>query len=377
MRTKSSRLRLALAILVTFTLPLAARHAVAQAKSGSIHGLVTSDIGITVKGGTVSMYPGGLTSATEQAKYAFPVGDDGEYHGSNIGPGSYTVVYRAPNTPKDKVVDQFDNVKIVAGQDTEQDFDMTRPAYIAKLPPEERKQIEETVKKNAATLKENAKIKNLNGDLHEARSDDAAGNFAAAAALMRKDVSIMPDASVLWVELGIAQRGEKDWADAVTSLQKGITLDKASKKPHPDLLGSAGNSLGEALANLGKYAEAQAAYTAAAQDNPPGAAMYYTNDAIMMDRFGQIDATVAAADQAIAVNPDDAIAYYLKGKALINKATVDPKTQKILAPPGCLEAYQKYLELAPNGQFAADAKSIIQEMGQAQSTTYNAGKKKH
>ncbi len=377
MRTKYFRLRLALAALVALTLPLAGPHAAAQTTPGSIHGLINDPTGAPVKGGTVSMYQGGLTSPTEQAKYTFPVGDDGTYKGTGVAPGSYTVVYRAANTPPDKVVDQFDNVKIVSGQDTEQNFDMSRQAYLEKMTPEQRKQIEEMKQKNAAILKENAKIKNLNGDLHTARSDDAAGNYAAAAALMQKDTGIMPDAAVLWVELGIAQRGEKDWADAVTSLQKGIAMDKADKKPHPDLEGSADNSLGESLASLGKYPEAQAAYDAAAQEDPSQAAMYYTNEAIMMDRYNQIDATVAAADKAIAANPNGPIPYYLKGKALINKATVDPKTQKIIAPPGCLEAYQKYLQLAPNGPFANDAKAVIQEMGQTQSSSYAAGKKKH
>lgn len=378
MSIKLSRLRLTLAALLAFSLSLAAPHLFAQAagqRTGSIHGTVTDPTGAPVPG-TVSLYPGGLTSPTQTPRYTFPVDNDGQYHGSGIAPGSYTATFRQPNTPKDKVVDQFDNVKIVAGQDTQQDFDMSRAAYLARMTPEQRKQIEEIKKKNAAITQENARIRNLNGDLHTARADDASGNFAGAVALMQKDVAIMPNASVLWVELGIAQRGAKQWSDAITSLRKGIAIEKASKSPHPDLLGSAENSLGESLANEGKYADAMAAYDAAAQDNPPQAGVYYTNDAIMMDRFGQIDNTVTAADKAIAANPNDAIAYYLKGKALINKATVDPKTQKILAPPGCVEAYQKYLQLAPNGQFANDAKAVIQEMGQTQSTSYATSKKR-
>lgn len=376
MPRKISRLRFALASVVAFLLPVALPNAGAQAATtGSIHGVVTDPTGAPVKDGTVTLYPGGLSSPTEEAKYSLPVDGSGNYHGDNIAPGSYTVIYRTPTTPKDKVVDQFDNVTITAGKDTEQNFDMSRPAYLAKLPPEERKQIEETAKKNAAILKENAQIKNLNGDLKTARADDAAKNYTAAAALMQKDVALKPDAAVLWVELGIAQRGLQQWTDATTSLQKGISLDKASGKPHPDLDGSAENSLGEALASEGKYPEAQAAYAAAAQDNPSSAGVYYTNEAIMMDRFNQVDATVDAADKAIAADPNNAIAYYLKGKALINKATLDPKTQKIIAPPGCLEAYQKYLELAPNGPFANDAKQVVQELGQTQQTSYKA--KKH
>lgn len=375
MSKKLSRLRLALAIFITLTFSLAALHAVAQAKTGSVHGTVTDPSGAPVAG-TVSLFPGGLTSPDQTPKYTFEVNASGQYHGDNIEPGSYTLTFRQPTTEKGKVVDQFDNVQIKAGQDTQQDFDMTREAYLAKLPPEERKKIEEVKQKNASILKENAKIKNLNADLETARTDDAAKNYAAAAALMQKDVAIMPDAAVLWVELGVAQKGQQDYADAINSLQKGIAMDKASKKPHPEMLGSAEDALGESLASTGKYPEAQAAYDAAATDNPAGAALYYTNETIMMSRFNQTDAVVAAADKAIAAKPDGPIPYYLKGQALVSKATLDPKTQKIIAPPGCLEAYQKYLQLAPNGPFANDAKAVIQEMSATQSTSYN-NKKKH
>ncbi len=45
--------------------------------------------------------------------------------------------------------------------------------------------------------------------------------------------------------------------------------------------------------------------------------------------------------------------------ALQAKATVDPKTQKMVLLPGCVEGYQKYLQLDPNGPNAADARNII------------------
>jgi hypothetical protein len=91
--------------------------------------------------------------------------------------------------------------------------------------------------------------------------------------------------------------------------------------------------------------------------------------------LNQPDATAAAADKAIAADPKRPIPYYLKGQALINKAQVDPKTQKIVAPPGCAEAYEKYLELAPDGPFANEAKSVLAEMGSTVKSTYKATKK--
>jgi tetratricopeptide (TPR) repeat protein len=371
-------LRLALAFSIAGVLTLVTLPAGAQtgaAGSGKIHGQVLNPTGAPMTNGTVSLYAGGMSSPTQEAKYTFPVDANGNYKGDDVAAGTYTVTYRQPDTPKDKVVDQIDNVKVVPGQDTLQNLDMSRPDYIAKLTPEQRKALEEAKAKNAAALKENAQIKNLNADLNEARTDRANKNYQEAETLMQKDVAIKPDEPLLWVELGEAQLGLKQYSDAETSLQKCITLEQAAKKPNTDVEGAAGNSLGETLADEGKIPESQAAYDAAAKADPAQAAMFYQNEAIVMSRAGKVDETVAAADKAIAADPSRPIPYYLKGQALINKATVDPKTQKIVAPPGCQEAYEKYLQLQPNGPFANDAKQVLAELNQSAVTNYKAGKK--
>lgn len=370
--------RLILAALIAVALPLAAQTAAGTAAgtaTGKLHGHITDPTGAALPNGTVSLYFGGMASPTAEPKYTLNVDSNGDFKGDNIAPGTYTMVYRKPDTPKDKVVDQIDNIKVVAGQDTEANDDMSRPEYVAKLTPEQKKQIEEIKSKNASILKENAQIKNLNGDLQKARSDDQAKNFTDAATLMQHDVAIKPDEPLLWVELGQAQLGLKQYSDAETSLNKCITLETAAKKPNPEVIGSAGNALGEAYADDNKVPESQAAYDAAAKANPPQAGMYYQNETIVMSRTGQTDAIVAAADKAIAADPTRPIPYYLKGQALIGKATMDPKTQKIVAPPGCQEAYEKYLQLAPNGQFANDAKQVLAEMNAAPAT--GSKSKKH
>jgi hypothetical protein len=374
MEMAMNNLRPQIALAVLFCTPLFLG---AQATTGKIHGHVNDPAGTAESTGTISLYPGGISSPTAEAKYTFQVDSNGDYHGDDIAPGAYSVVFRLPTTPKDQVADQLDNVKIVAGQDTETNDDMSRAEYLNKLSPDQRKALEEAKEKNAGIAKENAQIKNLNGDLAKSRSDRAAKNYADAAALMQKDVSAKPDEPLLWVELGESQLGLKQYGDAETSLQKGIQLEQAAKKPNPEVQAAAGNALGEAYGSENKIPEAQAAYDAAAKANPPGSAMYYTNEAIIMDRAQppQLDAVVAAADKAIAADATKPVPYYLKGKALINKATVDPKTQKIIAPDGCAEAYQKYLDLAPDGPFANDAKSVLAELNQTQSNSYKAKKK--
>ncbi|QNI33367.1 carboxypeptidase regulatory-like domain-containing protein [Alloacidobacterium dinghuense] len=345
--------------------------AFAQEPTGKIHGHIQDPAGVAVADGIVTL----STDGGKTAKYTFNSDASGDYKGDNIAPGTYTLSLRRPDTPADKVLDQFPEVKITAGGDTAQDFDMTRQEYLSKLTPDQRKALEELKTKNATAMKENAVIKNLNADLIKARDDNKNKNFAEAEQLMQRDTQAKPDAAVLWLELGVAQAGQKKNSDAETSLKKAVELDSQSKKPNPEIEAGANNALGEVLANEGKAPDAQAAYDSAAKINPTQAAMYYTNEAIIMDRAGQVDGTVTAADKAIAADPNKPIPYYLKGKALINKATVDQKTGKIVLPPGCADAYQKYLELAPDGQFAPEVKSVLQESGETIKSTYKAGKK--
>jgi tetratricopeptide (TPR) repeat protein len=340
----------------------------AQETTGKVHGHVQDPVGVAMANVQVTL----STDGGRTAKYTFTTDANGDYKGDGVAPGTYD--FTLFNSEK-KTADQFRAVKVTAGNDTQQDFDLSRPDYIAKMTPEEKKAYEAAKAKNAVVAKENVQIKNLNADLQKARQDDQAKNFADADALMTRDTQAKPDEALLWVELGKAQKGENKLDQAAASLKKAIDLDTASKKPHPEVEASAENDLGEILASQSKVPDAQAAYDAAVKDDPKNASMYYGNEAIMMDRAGNIDGTVAAADKAIAADPNKPIPYYLKGKALINKATVDPKTNKIVAPPGCAEAYQKYLDLDPNGPFSADAKAILQEMGTTVQTRYKAGKK--
>ena len=362
-----SRLQTTLLLAAAAALPFSTYMSFGQAATGSIHGHIQDPVGAPIGGAQVLVTTDGKT-----AKYTFTADANGDYKGDGIAPGTY--VLNMVQGPKN--LDQMLDVKIVAAQDQVENFDLSRPDYIAKLTPEQRKQLEDVKKQNAEALKNNSVIKGLNADLQKARDDNKNKNYAEADEIMTRDSQAKPDAAVLWLELGIAQTGEKKYPDATTSLQKTISLETASPKPSPEILGSANNALGEALAAQSKIPDATAAYDAAGKANPTQAGVYYSNEAIVLARTGQNgDAVSAAADKAIAADPTKPIPYYLKGQALIAKATVDPKTQKIVAPPGCADAYQKYLELAPDGQFAADAKNILASMGETVKTTYRAGKK--
>jgi len=130
------------------------------APTGKIHGRITGPEGAPRTSGSVGLSSdGGHTN-----KFTFEVNANGDYAGEAT-PGTYSAVYRAADTPVDKFVDIYENVKIVVGQDVEQNIDMSRKAFVDKLPAEQQKQLEELKKHNSDAMKANEVIKHLNDDL--------------------------------------------------------------------------------------------------------------------------------------------------------------------------------------------------------------------
>ena len=370
----------------------ASMHAQANAK---LHGKVINPAGFPLTGGEVRLTtdknPG---NPNRKFDYTFPIDAQGNYSGTDIKPGDYLGVVYQDN----KSID-FLPAKLAAGDDKTLDFDMTRKEYIDKMTPAEKEQLEQYKKNASAAQAANAKIANLNALLTQARSDTAAGKYDSAIKAMTDATTAKPDEPLLWVTLGDAQLGDANaalkagsnkmtdqikekYAAAETSYQKALDLNAKNPKPKPEVTAAANNQLGQAFGKEGKAKEAADAFDAAAKADPPKAGTYYFNEAATLFNAatanpstpGLMDQAAAAADKAVAADPTKSEAYYIKGQALIQKATVDPKTQKIVAPPECVEAYQKYLEVAPNGPHAEEVKGILQGIGAEVKSTYKAGK---
>ncbi len=365
----------------------------AQAPTATIHGHVNNAAGQPVVKGDVKL----TTDRTSEAKnrkyqYTFALDAGGDFKGSGIAPGNYVAFVIAD----DKSLDFLDNQDLKAGDDKTLNFDMSRPEYIEKMTPEERKTLEEFKKKNADIVAGNAKIANLNTTLVQARADTKAGNFDAAITSMQQATTQKPDEAILWVALGDAQLGKADaaakaaktagkgssdptvqtaYSDAAASYKKAVDANSVAKKPNPDTAAAAYNQLGQAYGKQGNVKDSSDAYEQAAKTQPAQAGMYYFNEAATFYNAGKGDDAATAADKAIAVDPKRAMAYYIKGQALIPKATVDPKTQKIVAPPGCVEAYQQYLELDPTGAHADEVKQVLTGIGAPIKSSYRAGRK--
>ena len=386
-------------ILVTATAVVVMAAAPAVAQNVTVQGKVINPAGQPMPGVQVK-FTKDTSKPEKERQYTNTVTTDaqGAYKAENVTPGDYLVVVMQGTVTAD-----FQQVTFKASEDKTVNFDMTRAEYINAMTPEQKKALEEYKKNAGAAIDANKKIANLNTTLATVRTDLAAarptgGDVSKDVSDMKAAVDSKPDESILWISYGntLEAQGDhfakadkdahkpvsgddeamKNYNDAIDAYKKGAELNAASKKPNPADQAAAWNGVGNTLAKQGKPVDAAAAFENAVKAEPTNAGMFYGNEAAVLFNAGQTDAAAAAADKAIAADPNRPDPYFIKGQALIAKSTFDAKTQKIVPPPGCVDAYQHYLSLAPDGQHAEAVKEVLTSLGEKIDTSYKASKKK-
>lgn len=357
--------------------------AAAQAGTTKVRGAIRDDSGQPLVGATVLM-----THRETGRKINLKTDKKGEFFSLGVQSGTYKIViskdgkdiwtmesYPVRLTPEDLVVINLDLAKekkqaVAEGQ--------------AKMTEEQKKELERV---NA----ENAKIGNLNKMLAEAQAAMDAGNLEQAIATFKAATVADPSRDLLWARLGNANIAaakkatdaatrKQYYADGAAAYQKALDLATAApatgapaKPVVPATLGAYYNNLGEALSKSGDTPGALAAYAKAAEVDPTNAAMYYFNEGATLTNTGKVDDALKAYDKAIAADPDRADAYYYRGINLLSKATT--KGNEMVPAPGTAEAFNKYLELAPEGPLAPQAKEMLAAIGAKIETSFGKGRK--
>jgi tetratricopeptide (TPR) repeat protein len=127
-------------------------------------------------------------------------------------------------------------------------------------------------------------------------------------------------------------------------------------------LGQVLTNEGNAYLKLRKNKEATERYRRAAEIasaiDPKLAATAWFNLCATLYNIGDVEATPAACDKAIASDPTRADAYFVKGSVLFIQGK--DVSGKFVAPPESIVALQKYLVLSPDGPHATDVKQMLQ-----------------
>lgn len=379
--------RFTVLVLIALVAIWCAPTALAQS-SGTVKGVCTDAQGKPIVGATVE-----LINVENGRKYELKTNNKGEYFSLGIAPGKYKVALLQDGKELFHV-----NGLNVETDEIVQDFDLKKEAAAAAtqggMTPEQLKQAQEEHEK---ALKENSTVKSLNEKLAAAKQAADAGDLSTAVKTMSDATQVDPNRDLLWAKLGeytISAASKetdrdakvKDFSSAADDYQKAVDLKQKAvdaapqKQPDaPKILASYYNNLGKAEASAGKTDEAVKAYNQAAQLDPAGAGMYFFNlggtltNANISNDAKMRQAAVDAFDKAIAADPNRADAYYWKGTNLIGAATL--QGDKMVAPPGTAEAFQKYLELQPAGAHAEEAKAMLASLGATIETSYGTKKK--
>jgi tetratricopeptide (TPR) repeat protein len=348
--------------------------------TGSVKGVCKDTDGKPITGAQVE-WTGTETGHT----YTLKTNNKGEYFSLGIVPGKYDVKL----TKDGKEIFHFNGVT-VGLEEFDLDFDLKKEqAQQAAGQGMTAEQAKAQQEQQAKAAKEQNTVKSLNEKLTEAKAASDAGDFDKAIATLNDANTIDPSRDLIWFKLADAylasapkqtdpDEKKKRYEMAATDYQKAIDLRKGSEQATKDpnnnkTLAAYYNNMAQSYSKANKIDDAIAAYNQAAQLDPPGAAMYFFNEGAVLTNAGRADDANAAFDKAIAADPNKALAYYWKGINLIGKATVG-KDNKMIAPDGTAQAFQKYLELDPNGPMADTAKQMLASIGATVETGY--GKKK-
>ena len=228
--------------------------------------------------------------------------------------------------------------------------------------------LEKTLKEREGQLKQH---KELNDAFNAGMTAMADKQYDQAVQSLTKASEIGPTELAVWANLADAYMklaATKTGAEFDATAQKGLDAYTKAIELKPEDAATHNNyALG--LVQAKKIPEAQAELTKAAQLDPTNAGKYYYNLGAVLTNANQGDAAAEAFQKAIAADPKYAEAYYQYGVYLVGKAalTADGKVTPV---PGTVEAFQKYLELAPDGQFAQPAKDMLTTLNASVDTSY-------
>jgi len=340
----------------------------AIAQTGGIEGKCTGEDGKPLAGYTIKVERREMNwkSQTKTNK-------KGEYVYIGLTPSEYKITLLSPEGQQVFTVTQKIGLR---GPDTV-DFDMAKERANAH---KEQMANPDSAKKMEQDSKDQKAFVGLKQTFDEATLLYNQRKFAEAAAMFEKALPFAKEKNVPVVMARMADAygaaakqdqapdaRKQDQQKAVETYQKALALSPNEATLH--------NNLGSVYAEMGKVDDAKAEFQKAADANPAGASGYYYNLGVVMVNQGKMDDASVALKKATDLDPNNASAFYWYGMALMGKAETKPDGS-VVPVPGTIEAFQTYLKLQPNGQWAQAAQASIDQLKATVPTEYKKEKKK-
>lgn len=308
----------------------------------------------------------------------------GDFFHAGLPLGTYRVSVEVGG----KEVDVQDGVRTTLGDPVKVTFDLqaarVRAEQLAKaaetgnltqeqardMSPEQKAALEKQMKERAASMQKNKALNDAFNTAMEAlkmkQFDAAVESFAKAAELDPKQHVVWGNMAEAYAEIAKTKTAaERDaaYAKSLEAYGKALELAPTDANYH--------NNYALALAGAKKFDLMQEELRKAVQLDPANAGRYYYNMGAVLTNNNQVDAACEAFKQAYTSDASYADAHYQYGICLTSKATSTPDG-KIIFPAGTAEAFQKYLELKPEGPYAESAKGMLATMGTTVETKYVA-----
>lgn len=297
---------------------------------------------------------------------------DGKYSVRNLRAGVYTVsiILPAPNKPFEV------QCRVQGGSDVK--VDVNFKDVIAKQGAEAQEAIkkQEEEKQKFQNMKGHFdagvalldQVKQAKADLGKAPADQRDALKQQLADLSTKAVTELegakaaapekdPNLHLIYARLADAYDAAGRTDDAIAAYKQAIEF-----KPTAAYY----NNLGGIEGRAGKIDEATAAYQKSAELDPVNAAQAWRNFGITLYNASRLKEAVDPLKKSTALDPKNAQGWYLLGAALVGSMETKKVGDKLefVIQPGTVEAYQKAVELDPNGTYGAQAKQGLDALQQ-------------
>ena len=310
------------ALLVTLAVLLAVAIATpgfAQS-TGMVKGKVLDGQGQPVEAAKVTIaFKDGISRT-----YEVKTNKKGEFIQIGLPPGNYKVT-----AEKEKLGAQSFDARVRLGEASEVNF---------QLIPGQAGPTKEDVAKAAA-------VKKL---FDEGVAASRASDHDGALAKFNEAATMLPSCFDCYYNIGFAYAQKKDYAQAETAFKKALELKADYVEAYNGLatIYNAQKKFDEAQAASQKAAELAAAAGPAAGGGSVDA-LY--NQGVIAWNAGKAEDAKASFEAAIKANPTHADSHYQLGMCFVNLGKLAEAA----------EMFEKYLTLAPEGQYAAQAKAMV------------------